>query len=229
MPLLLPLVALGAGSVEHLKRGFAAALNWFGVLLFGIIGGLIWLGWLAMLTDFPAKLKQRMQFLSGLRKLAFSWVAVALALLMTLIWAFVCIRAKQTNKSSVTNWAVGMTFSWVLLMTLWLPMIDSAKSYHQAFTNMQLALPNNYQCINSLNIGLHQRLLLNYHTNITLIPLENGQSLNCDFYLLQDTKGNGIMQPGAEWQKIWAGRRNADRKEGFRLFKRVVENSQNLP
>ncbi|HOY70653.1 MAG TPA: glycosyl transferase [Methylotenera sp.] len=224
MPLLLPLVALGAGSVEHLKRGFAAALNWFGVLLFGIIGGLIWLGWFAMLTDFPAKLKERMQFLSGLDGLAFNWVALALALLMTLIWAFVCIRAKQTNKSSVTNWAVGMTFSWVLLMTLWLPMIDSAKSYQQAFTNMQLALPKNYQCINSLNVGLHQRLLLNYHTNITLIPFEGSQTLNCDFYLLQDTKGNGIMQPGTEWQKIWAGRRNADRKEGFRLFKRISEN-----
>ena len=95
------IVALGAGSVEYLKRGTAAALNWFGVLLFGIIGGLIWLGWLAMMTGYPAKVKARMQFLSGLNEsLTFSWVAVALALLMTLIWAFVCIRAKQTNKSS---------------------------------------------------------------------------------------------------------------------------------
>ena len=34
-----------------------------------------------------------------------------------------------------------MTFSWGLLMTLWLPLIDSAKSYDQAFTNMHLALP----------------------------------------------------------------------------------------
>lgn len=225
MPLLLPLVALGAGSVEHLKRGFAAALNWFGVLLFGIIGGLIWLGWLAMRTGFPTKINERMQFLSGLESIPFSWVAVALALLMTLIWAFVCIRAKQTNKSSVTNWAVGMTFSWVLLMTLWLPMIDSAKSYQQTFISMKQALPKHYQCINSLNVGLQQRLLLNYHTNITLIPFEESQTLTCDFYLLQDTKGSGIMQPGSEWQKIWAGRRNADRKEGFRLFKRVAESS----
>ena len=79
--------------------------------------------------------------------------------------------------------------------------------------------------MNSLNVGLHQRLLLNYYTNITLIPLENGQTLSCDFYLLQDIKGEGNMQPGAEWQQIWAGQRNADRKEGFRLFKRIAENS----
>ncbi|MDP3677729.1 MAG: glycosyl transferase, partial [Methylotenera sp.] len=43
LPLLLPLVALGAGSVEHLKRGAAAALNWFGITLFGLIGFLVWL------------------------------------------------------------------------------------------------------------------------------------------------------------------------------------------
>jgi 4-amino-4-deoxy-L-arabinose transferase-like glycosyltransferase len=50
LPLLLPLVALGAGSVEQLKRGAAAALNWFGIILFALIGFLIWLGWFAMMT-----------------------------------------------------------------------------------------------------------------------------------------------------------------------------------
>ena len=221
LPLLLPLVALAAGSVEHLKRGLAAALNWFGVLLFSLIGALIWLGWIALITDTPAKIKERMQFLSGIGDFDFGWLAFITAVLMTLIWLLVCLRAKQTNKSTVTNWAVGMTFSWVLLMTLWLPLIDSAKSYASVFNNLKQALPEQVNCINSLEIGQHQRILLNYYTNINLLPFEDTQSLTCDFYLIQDTKGAGIMQPGPEWEKIWAGRRNADRKEGFRLFKRV--------
>lgn len=221
LPLLLPLVALAAGSVEHLKRGLAAALNWFGVLLFGIIGLLIWLGWFAAITGTPEKLHERMQFLSGIGSLKLSWVAVFTALLMSVIWAFVSIRAKQTNKSAVTNWAVGMTFGWVLLMTLWLPMINSAKSYENVFTELKQALPSDAGCINSLNVGAQQRLLLNYHAGISLTPFEDHQTLACDYYLIQDAKGSGIMQPGTEWQKIWAGRRNADRKEGFRLFKKV--------
>jgi 4-amino-4-deoxy-L-arabinose transferase-like glycosyltransferase len=224
LPLLLPLVALAAGSVEHLKRGLAAALNWFGVLLFGIIGALIWLGWIALVTGVPAKINERMQFLSGIGDFNFSWLSLIAALLMTLIWLFVCIRAKQTNKSTVTNWAVGMTFSWVLLMTLWLPLIDSAKSYNPVFSSLKHAVPEKSNCINSLDIGQHQRVLLNYHAGISLIPFEDTQTLNCDLYLIQDTKGTGIMQPGPEWQKIWAGRRNADRKEGFRLFRRVSAN-----
>jgi 4-amino-4-deoxy-L-arabinose transferase-like glycosyltransferase len=220
LPLLLPLVALSAGSVEHLKRGLAAALNWFGVMLFGLIGGLIWLGWIAMMTGYPAKIKVRMQFLSGLEELSFSWIAFIIALLISLIWSFVCLRAKQTNKSTVTNWAVGMTFGWGLLMTLWLPLIDAAKSYQPVFSSLNKALPAHFSCINSLNVAQPQRLLLNYHTHIKLQPFETTQELNCDLYLLQDVKGVGKMQPGLEWKLIWRGKRLADRKEGFRLYQR---------
>ena len=221
LPLLLPLVALAAGSVEHLKRGFAAALNWFGVLLFGIIGALIWLGWVAMMTNLPAKIKERLQFLSGLNEISLNWLSLLAAICITVIWAFVCIRAKQTNKSTVTNWAVGMTFSWTLLMTIWLPLLDSAKSYQPVFSSLFHALPTQYHCINSLNVGQSQRLLMHYHTNIKLRPFEDTQELSCDLYLLQDTKGMGKMQPGQEWEMIWSGRRIADRKEGFRLFRRI--------
>lgn len=221
LPLLLPLVALGAGSVEHLKRGAAAALNWFGVMLFGLIGVLIWLGWISMLTGYPAKIKERMQFLSGAYDTHFNWLLFLPALTITLIWMLVCIRAKQTNKSTVTNWAVGMTFSWGLLMTLWLPLIDSAKSYQGVFMSMNKVLPSNYICINSLNVGQPQSLLLNYYTNIQLLSFETTQQLNCDFYFIQDEKGIGKMQPGQDWNQIWSGKRAADRKEGFRLFQRV--------
>jgi 4-amino-4-deoxy-L-arabinose transferase-like glycosyltransferase len=221
LPLLLPLVALGAGSVEHLKRGAAAALNWFGVMLFGLIGVLVWLGWLAMLTGYPVKIKERMQFLSGAYETYFNWLSFLIALAITVIWMLVCMRAKQTNRSTVTNWAVGMTFGWGLLMTLWLPLIDSAKSYQAVFLSMNKVLPKTYNCMNSLDVGQPQSLLLNYYTNIQLQPFETTQQLNCDFYLLQDVKGMGKMQPGQEWEQIWAGKRAADRKEGFRLFQRV--------
>jgi 4-amino-4-deoxy-L-arabinose transferase-like glycosyltransferase len=218
LPLLLPLVALAAGSVEHLKRGAAAALNWFGVMLFGLIGGLIWLGWIAMITGHPAKIKERMQFLSGADEIHFSWLVCIIAIAITLVWMLACLRARQTNKSTVTNWALGMTFGWGLLMTLWLPMIDSAKSYALVFAKMEKSIPNNYNCINSLNVGQAQRLLFNYYTNIQLQPVELTQQLSCDLYLIQDLRDTGRMQPGQEWQLIWRGKRPADRKESFRLF-----------
>jgi len=221
LTLLLPLVALGAGSVEHLKRGAAAALNWFGISLFGIIGFLIWLGWFAMMTGHPAKIKVRMQFLSATQDIAFNWLAFILALILTVIWLVACLRARQTNKSTVTNWAVGMTFGWGLLMTLWLPMIDSAKSYEKVFTSLNNALPKNHTCLNSLEVGKSQLLLLNYYTDIELQPFETTQTLDCNLYLIQDQRGVAKMQPGDEWKMVWHGKRAADRRESFRLFERV--------
>lgn len=221
LPLLLPIVALGAGSVEHLKRGAAAALNWFGVMLFGLIGGLIWLGWIAMMTGHPEKIKERMQFLSGANDTYFNWITFTLAIMITVMWALVCLRARQTNKSTVTNWAVGMTFGWGLLMTLWLPLIDSAKSYQPVFSSLQKALPKKHVCVNSLNIGQSQLMLVNYYTNIKLQPFETTQRLDCNFYLIQDEKGTGKLQPGPEWKLKWSGKRTADRKESFRLFQRL--------
>ncbi|NOT15372.1 MAG: glycosyl transferase [Methylotenera sp.] len=219
--LLLPMVALAAGSVEHLKRGASAALNWFGISLFGLLGFLIWLGWIAMLTGFPAKIKARMQFLSGSDTVHFSWLVFAMALLITIIWGLTCLRAKQTNRSAITNWAVGMTFAWGLLMTLWLPWIDAVKSYAPMFANMQKAMPQQVKCMNSLNVGQSQRLLMHYYTGINLQALEANQPMHCDFYLIQDERGVGRMQPSDEWKLIWRGKRIADRKEGFRLYQRV--------
>ncbi len=220
MPLLLPMVALGAGSVEHLKRGAAAALNWFGISLFGLVGFLIWLGWIAMMTGHPAKLKERMQFLSGSNDTELHWVMLTLAIFITFIWLFTCVRAKQSNRSTVTNWAVGMTFGWGLLMTLWLPWIDAAKSYEPVFRDMMHVIPENTTCINSLEVGQSQRQLVSYYTNLDVHEFESTNTLDCNYYLIQDTRGTAKMQPSEEWKLVWQGKRAADRKENFRLFVR---------
>jgi 4-amino-4-deoxy-L-arabinose transferase-like glycosyltransferase len=220
LTLLLPLVALGAGSVDYLKRGAASALNWFGISLFALAGSLIWLGWFAMVVGYPSKLQERMQFLSGANNANLDIISLALALIITSIWIFTCIRARQSNRAAVTNWAVGMTFGWGLLMTLWLPWIDSAKSYMPVFKSMQRSIPSNTSCINSLNVGQSQRLLLHYYTNLQLESIGSIQSAHCDFYLIQDERGLTRMQPGDEWRLLWQGKRAADRKESFRLYQR---------
>lgn len=218
LPLLLPLIALGAGSVEILKRNLAAALNWFGVTLFATFGILIWLGWIGMMTGYPEKIQERMRFLSGAYSIDFNVLSFALAVFITLIWLMISIRAKLTKRSTVTNWAIGITFIWSLLMTLWLPMIDNAKSYGSVFTRLENQLPPGYSCINSLNVGSSQEKLLFYYTNLSLQPLKETERLDCDIYLIQDERGQGKMTPGPEWKLIWQGKRPADRHENFRLF-----------
>lgn len=217
MPLLIPLTALASGSVETLKRGAAGALNWFGLILFGFMGFLIWLGWSAMLSGNPAKLKERLTFLSGLTQLSFNVLAFAAASAITLIWLSTVLRT-HSNRAAATNWAIGMTFVWTLLMTLWLPMIDSARSYHDVFTSLKNNLPAEYSCVAHENLGDSQRELLHYYVNIETYASFSEASKNCDLYLIQDDKRPKAITLGDDWQQIWNGKRISERKESFRLF-----------
>lgn len=221
MPLLLPLVALAGGSVETLKRGAAGLLNWFGLILFGVMSFLIWLGWFAMMTGWPAKLAERMQILSAIAQPKFHLLAFLAALLVTLIWFIVVFNAKRSNRAAVTDWAVGITMTWTLLMSLWLPWIDSARSYKKIMTNIQAAVPADFACITSRNLGAAQQALLHYYTNLRTHPFETTQRLDCDLYLIQDERGRTKIKPGDEWVMIWHGKRPADRRESFRLYQRV--------
>jgi 4-amino-4-deoxy-L-arabinose transferase-like glycosyltransferase len=221
LPLLIPLTAMAGGSIETLKRGTAGALNWFGLILFGLMSGLIWLGWLAMLTGNPAKIKERLSFLSGMSHINFSMISFVIAVALTLIWLFAILRAQHTNRSSATNWAIGMTAVWTLLMTLWLPMIDSARSYRDIFANLKSALPEKYACISSNHLGDAQRDLLHYFANLKTQSFETERTLNCDLYLIQDEKGREKVEPGPDWKLIWSGKRVTERRENFRLFQHI--------
>src|SRR5258708_39056362 len=50
IPLLAPLSLLAAYGIFSLRRGAFAALDWFGALTFAVFAGLVWLGYIAMLT-----------------------------------------------------------------------------------------------------------------------------------------------------------------------------------
>jgi 4-amino-4-deoxy-L-arabinose transferase-like glycosyltransferase len=222
MPLLLPLALVAGGSVESLRRGAAGALNWFGIILFGMMGFLIWLGWFAMMTGWPSKLSERMHFLSGVVEPHLDWPNLIIALGITLIWLVVVANAKRSNRAAINDWAVGITMAWCLLMTIWLPWVDAARSYAPVMSSLKAALPQDYACITSRNLGSAQHALLDYYVDVEAQPFETVQRLNCDLYLIQDERGQEIIEPGHDWHLIWQGKRAADRRESFRLYQSVA-------
>jgi 4-amino-4-deoxy-L-arabinose transferase-like glycosyltransferase len=220
LTLLIPLVAMAGGAAETLKRGAAGALNWFGLVLFGLMGILIWLGWIAIMTGYPAKLSARMHVLSGLTEAHINIPALIIALFVTLVWG-ITINAKRSNRAAVTDWAVGITMAWSLLMALWLPMIDSAKSYQGVMFNLKDALPKRHDCINSTGFGRPQQALLDYYTDLRVLPLKNTVKPSCSLYLVQEDQNHGHINPGEGWKMIWQGHRPADRHEKFRLYQKT--------
>lgn len=222
LPLLVPLTALAAGSIETLKRGAAGALNWFGLILFGLLIGIAWLGWWAMLNASPVKLYQRLSYLSGLKSLDFSLLYCAIALAVTLIWLSTVLRSKHSNRSSATNWAIGMTSAWTVFMSLWLPMIEAARSYQPMFEDLRAHLPPHYTCINTRNLGASQVDLLHYHAGIPASAIHQHEDVACDLYLIADEPGKRLWLPNSQiWQSLWHGEHSRQNHESFRLFKRL--------
>jgi len=225
LPLLIPLTLLAGGCIETLKRGAAAALNWFGLMLYGLVIGFMWLTWSTMSTGWPTKLKERLTFLSGMTSLETSWYCIAISAFVTLIWLLAIVRSQHSNRAAATNWAIGMTAIWTILMTLWLPMIDSARSYEPVFTNLKAAIQSPYDCINSYSLGSAQQDFLDYYADIKTKPIVNAQSASCALFLIQDRRRTTkLILNDDDWQLIYEGKRISDRRENYRLYQKRKAN-----
>jgi 4-amino-4-deoxy-L-arabinose transferase-like glycosyltransferase len=216
MPLLLPLSLLAAVELDTLKRGFAASLNWFGMMTFGLFGLLIWFGWAAMNFGWPAQLAGRARYFSPYYQPHVSLLAATCALFATLVWIWALTRRHLRGRQAVTNWAAGLTLFWGLTCTLWLPWVDALKSYRPVVDSMMVSLPAGKGCV-AVDPGLQQaRISWAYYGGLTLVP--NGED-RCPMRLVQRPQGSPA---DTGWQDLWRGSRPREDDEIFVLQRRVA-------
>lgn len=220
MPMLLPIALLATASLSTLRRGAANALDWFGIMTFALFALVLWSGWTGLLVDNEAWLTHRLKefqpgFQSEFDPRAF-WVAVV----ATVLWVVLVWRVGRSVRRSLINWAGGITLLWILTMTLWMPWLDTGKSYRHMVDDLKANLPEKYKCIADVHIGDSQRAMLQYFGDIN--PRRKASRV-CDLLLVQ---GNRVAKPIEDeigWEKIWEGSRLGDQNERFRLYRRVKE------
>ena len=222
--ILLPPLALAAGrGITLLRRGAANALSWFGVMTFAGLSGLIWFGWFAMMTGMPQRMAKNFTRLEPGFTASFSLGASLLALLLTLLWAWVVLRCERTPQRSAALWASGVILFWGLVMTLWLPWIDYGKSYASMATELRRALPTDAGCVLGEQVGLAQRAAIDYHSNIMLRDRNNPANADCRWLVVQFRLG-AERDPGAGWTRVWEGSRPRER-ERYRLYRKQPDNA----
>ena len=214
MPFLIPLSTIAASSIETLRRGAASAMNWFGIILFSTILFLIWLGWNAMLTGFPQKTYERMQFLAQTNESHFNIFILIIAILLTAIWIFSMIKVRITNRSCTTNWSVGLTVSWALLMALWLPWINHKKDFSPLFLSMEKVIQDK-ACLTTHNINDAQIDLIDYYLNIK--ATREGDRSNCRYLLIYQLHKKDLPPMSENWKLIWNEKQPGD-KNNYKLF-----------
>ena len=222
LPLLLPLCVLASASIDVLPRGASSALDWFGILTFGLGAIVAWLAWAAFYAHWPPALHEYLiRFRPAGADLQFEWLPFSLAVFFSLVWFAIIRPARQSPRRSVLNWAVGMALVWGLYSTILLSVEDSGRSYRAMILEIQKVLPARYDCLASRGLGEPQRALLDYFIGVRTERVEVKPAATCSLLLDQGSRSDDSPQgPDGNWRIIWEGNRPGDNSERFRLYQR---------
>jgi 4-amino-4-deoxy-L-arabinose transferase-like glycosyltransferase len=168
------LATLAAFALPTFRRSAAALIDWFNVLFFSGLAVLGWIYWIAMQTGVPPKPAASVARLVPGFVPEFSAVPFVLALAATITWCWV-VRWR-TGRHRAALWktlvlpAGGTALCWMLLMTLWLPSIDYARSYapQVRLVAERVGQPS---CIAELALSRAHIAALRHHGQFNLQPL----------------------------------------------------------
>ncbi len=222
MPLLLPLSLLGALEIDTLSRGFSGALDWFGILTFGLLAALVWWLWVDAwrIGMTPAVAALFRDTTTGYRPVP-KWLPILVSVFLTLLWVVLVRPARRSNRRAVLNWAAGMTLLWGLYSTIWLPYLDSRRSYRYVADALAPLLPRE-GCVASRNLGESQRALFAYFAHLATVRDETSPDHDCRTLIVQYGRVEALPAAPAGWALVWEGHRRGDDTERFALYRKVA-------
>lgn len=222
IPLIAPLALLAAQAIPSLRRGGAAAFDWFAVMTFSFFGLLLICSWSAMVFGWPPGLARHFLKLAPAFELAPSIAALVLAAIVCAAWVAFLLLRRAAGRDASLSWAVGMTAMWCLAVSLLQPWFDYGKSYRNAAETITLALPADYQgCVASLGLGPSQRSSMQYFAGLRT-RITNDGTTDCKLLLTYGQNASEVEKLlSAGWQQLWEYRRGGGRQlEVFQLYRR---------
>lgn len=163
----LPAIAtLAAFALPTLRRSVGAFIDWFTLLFFSLGALVIWMVWLAMQTGWPAVTARNVirtapEFVPSLSVPALLLAALALLGWLGLVrWR--TVRHRIELWKSLVLPAAGAALCWLLLMTLWLPLLDHGLSYAPLVQRMRQNHPG-IACVQTIGLSNAQNAALLHH------------------------------------------------------------------
>ena len=166
-----PLAALAAFSLVTMNRQMAALMDWFAVLFFSVSGIIIWVVWVAMQTGTPAAPAANVARLLPDYVPRIVWWELALALAVSGAWAVLVRWRSGRHRTAIWKTLVlpagGATLCWLLLATLWMPLLDFAQSYKALAIQVQRSIPAG-QCAQTMGLDRHEVAALRWYGHVKL-------------------------------------------------------------
>ena len=168
------LATLAAFALPTLSRSIAALIDWFTLLFFSVSAIVVWVIWLSLQTGMPAQPAANVARLAPGFVPSFSLPELLAALAATAAWcALVWWRASRNRAAiwkSLVLPASGAALGWLLLMTLWLPLLDYARSYAPQVRQIVAMLGPEPGCIITHGLSRPQVAALQFHGQLDLRP-----------------------------------------------------------
>ena len=223
------LAALAAFALPTLRRSVKALIDWFTLLFFSGCAIVIWVVWLSMQTGWPAQPAANVVRLVPGFSPSLGVFAFVLALLATLVWCWLVHwrvgRHRAALWKSLVLPAGGAALCWLLLMTLWLPMLDFARSYAPLVRNVVALMGGPPACVQVYGLTQGQLAAFQYHGPLTLRALDAPESSPACPWLIVDSDALPALEGGSQlshWTRVQTVRRPSDDNEDVVLWRRTV-------
>ena len=217
------LAVLAAFALPTLRRSASAAVDWFSMIFFTLSALTIWVIYAAMQTGVPAKPAANVARLAPGFEAQFSGVALAFAAAGTLAW--LALVRWRTGRHQEALWkslvlpAGGVALCWLLLMTLWLPLLDYARSARPFVTRLAVHVPSD-ACIAAPGIAPATVAALEYFGRWRVDARTGSVPSGCP-YLLRVTRTKPAPPAPPGWHLAAEVRRPTERDEVTQVFRRA--------
>ena len=229
------LATLAAFALPTLRRSVAALIDWFTLLFFCGCAFIIWVVWIAMQTGWPAQPAANVARLAPGFEPTFGWLAFLIALAATGVWGWLVVwrtaKHRQALWKSLVLPAGGAALCWLLLMTLWLPLLNFGRSYKPWVQQIQTIMLKqdtgkiHNVCLLSFGLDVGQMTAFHYHGGFDVKPLETTpptQTKQCPWLLVDNDLRPELSSVVriSDWTRVRTIRRPSDNNEDVTLFHR---------
>lgn len=212
------LAVLAAFALPTLERSVSAAVDWFSVFFFTLAAATIWVIYAAMHTGVPAKPAANVLRLAPGFEARFDLLALLLAALGSGLWLALVVwrtgRHRHPLWKSLVLPAGGVALCWLLLMTLWLPLLDYARSYRPLTQRLAGTLPAQ-ACVHGPALSRAQVAALEVLGGWRVLP-PGRDGATCEWWL----RPEGHPEGSAGWRSAGRFQRPTDKNEVIELLRR---------
>jgi hypothetical protein len=222
------LCALAAFALPTLKRGMKSLIDLFTLIFFCGCAFVIWVVWIAMQTGVPPQPAANVTRLLPAFTPSFSAPVFLLAAAATLAWGWLVYWRVGKHRPAIWMSMVlpagGAALCWMLLTSLWLPLLDHARSYQPLMALVQKHIPapadSKGTCLYTHGLGDAQKAALRYYLDRPLV--QANRDVACEWLLVDGENAASLAEYVAlsDWQLMKTIRRPSDKSEDWLIYVR---------